>query len=125
MDSRRHRGWGVLATAVVRFRHVQRSTFLFHKDTGAWCSCRLGKAKGEGGARRPFLWLGDFDAPPDELRELPWLDALEARAGELSAGLSTIGAIAAASAADYVGFRFPDRDWRSARLADEARSIKE
>lgn len=45
------------------------------------------------------------------------LDALEARAGELSAGLSTIGAIAAASAADYVGFRFPDRDWRSARPA--------
>ena len=47
----------VMATAVVRFRHVQRSKFLYTKEEGAWFRCALGKAKADGGVRTGFLWF--------------------------------------------------------------------
>ena len=46
----------VMAMAVVRFKHVQRSVFRFHRDYGMWCKCAIGKAHGDHGERCSFLW---------------------------------------------------------------------
>lgn len=46
----------IIATAVVRFKHVQRSVFAVRKTEGTWCRCSLGKASSGEGARKSFLW---------------------------------------------------------------------
>ena len=47
----------VMATAVVRFAHTGRSTFMLRKVGGWWCRCYRGESGAEPGNRKGFIWF--------------------------------------------------------------------
>ena len=89
-----------------------------------WEALRL-QALGDGLMDAAILWIYEGRIRPAELRYEPWVDAqmakidgalddLEARADTLGDRVD-IGTITIGCALGYLGFRYPDKDWSTAR----------